>query len=232
MRTIVHITGTTSGLGEALAKTLCHEPDVYVYGYARRAATFEHERYIHVLVDLASPNSELALELNNSADREVLINNAGWIGPVAPIGSFERGSATQMWMINTAAVMEWTNYFIAYSTSKEKSVLSISSGAGKNAIPSWSAYCASKAAIDMATRVWNLDHPSISFLAIAPGVVDTEMQADIRATHPDAFPVHQKFVDYHQNGELKSPKEVAAIILPFIHHPEKAPSDIFSVRDL
>lgn len=232
MRTIVHITGTTSGLGEALAKALCQEPDVFVYGYARRAATLSNDNYQHVVVDLATPGSECALELGQTADRHVLINNAGWIGPVAPIGSFEPGSATQMWMINTAAVMEWTNHFIANCGSTDKSVISISSGAGKNAIPSWSAYCASKAAIDMATRVWNLDHPNISFLAIAPGVVDTEMQSDIRATSPEAFPVHQKFVDYHNNGELKSADTVANILLPFVFHPETAPSEIFSVRDL
>lgn len=232
MGTIVHITGTTSGLGEALAKAFCQLPDVVVYGYARREATLTFPNYHHLHTDLAEVGSETSLHVGNACDSEILINNAGSLGPVAPIGQMKAGELSRMWMINTAAVMEWTNRFVAESKARKKTVITISSGAGARATASWSAYCASKAAINMATEVWNIDHPDMHFLAIAPGIVDTEMQAEIRTASKEQFPDIEKFIGYHENGDLKSSDEIAQIILPIALRPDSAPSSVFSVREL
>lgn len=232
MRTAVHITGTTSGLGEAIAKLLCQSPEVFVFGYARSNPSFEAPNYKHIVVDLSKEGSEQFMELDPSAHREILINNAGWIGPIAPIGSRQFMGIQKLWMTNTIAVFGWTNRFASESKAATKTVISISSGAAKNAIPSWSNYCASKSAIEMATKVWNLDRPDISFLAIAPGVVDTSMQLEIRSARKEDFPLHQKFVKYHTEGELKSPQEVAQVLAQFALNPSQAPSEVFSVRDL
>lgn len=177
-------------------------------------------------------NSQEFLAINPSADREILINNAGWIGPVSPIGELDAQGISKMFEVNVSAVMRWTNHFVRSSTAKTKTVVSISSGAASNAIPSWSAYCASKAAINMMTRVWVEDRGDVHFLSIAPGVVDTEMQADIRSTDPSAFPDRDRFIGLHENGELKSPKEIAELIGNMALCPDDAPSSVFSVRDL
>ena len=49
----------------------------------------------------------------------------------------------------------------------------------------------------------------VQVMAVAPGTVDTGMQALIRSTPEDDFPQRQKFLDLHAAGKLASPKEVA-----------------------
>ena len=46
--------------------------------------------------------------------------------------------------------------------------------------------------------------------AIAPGVVDTEMQALIRATSVDDFPSQPRFVERFEAGALRDPAIVGA----------------------
>lgn len=231
MSTIVHITGTSSGLGKGLAEYFSKREDTVVHGYSRRSGP-NLPNYYHHAVDLAEDGSESKLQVGEKCDREILINNAGWIGPVNAIGKLDSRLISQLFEINVSAVARWTNRFVAHSEAENRVVITISSGAAKSVIPSWSAYCASKAAVDQMTEVWNVDLPDVHFLSIAPGVVDTEMQADIRSTSEKNFPVRDRFVEMHKSGELKSPSEVAAIIGEFGLRPDTAPSNVFSVRDL
>lgn len=229
MTTVVHITGTSSGLGKALAEVLLRDENTRVIGYSRRAANIDSDRYTHLKADLSEYGSWKQLSCSGDADREILINNAGWIGPVYPVGEMPEGEASRLISVNTSSVLEWTNAFVRNSTAPDKVVITISSGASENAIASWSAYCASKSAIDMATRVWAKDRPDIHFLAIAPGVVDTDMQSDIRECD---FPDHKRFMDLHENGDLSDPFLIAEKISRFVSWPASAPSNVFSVRDL
>lgn len=230
MSTEVHITGTSSGLGKALAEYYCRQEQTHVHGYARRTASIDSSHYTHHEVDIT--DSSFTPDFSTAVERIILINNAGWIGPVAPVGQWKGEDIDRLFQLNVSAVFRWTNAFVQQASASKKVVITISSGAASNVIPSWSAYCASKAAIDMATRVWNEDHPEISFLAIAPGVVQTEMQAEVRASNPADFPAHQRFVDLFEQGELKPPQEVAEMIGPFGFWPERAPKNVFSVREL
>lgn len=231
MSTIVHITGTSSGLGRALAEFYSAQDDTHVHGYSRRSGP-DLPNYKHHQIDLAKVGSEGSLVCGEICEREILINNAGWIGPIHPIGNLPSPSISELFEINVSAVARWTNAFVSQSKAVNKVVISISSGAARSAIPSWSAYCASKAAVDQMTRVWNVDRPDIHFLAIAPGVVDTEMQQDIRSASEADFPARQRFVDLHEKQELKSPMEIAALIGAFGLRPDSAPNSVFSVRDL
>ena len=56
---------------------------------------------------------------------------------------------------------------------------------------------------------------NISALAIAPGIVDTAMQEEIRSADESAFPLLQNFKDYYVNGELSKPDDVATKLLPY-----------------
>ncbi len=231
MNTTVHITGTSSGLGRALALHFAELENCTVVGYSRREGP-KHSNYKHIIVDLNDPSSQESLAINLEAEREILINNAGWIGPVQPVGNLDPSEVSRLFELNVSAVMRWTNFFVDQSAATHKTVVSISSGAGKYAIPSWSAYCASKAAVDMMTSVWNEDRQDIQFLSIAPGVVDTEMQASIRSSTQEDFPEVERFKSMHENGDLQSPAKVAALIAKQARCPEEALGYVFSIRDL
>jgi benzil reductase ((S)-benzoin forming) len=60
---------------------------------------------------------------------------------------------------------------------------------------------------------------SISCYAIAPGVVDTEMQVSIRSTPENDFSSHERFMALQVNKELRTAEEVAEKIAGLIEQP-------------
>jgi NAD(P)-dependent dehydrogenase (short-subunit alcohol dehydrogenase family) len=63
-------------------------------------------------------------------------------------------------------------------------IINLSSGAALRPLEGWSAYCAAKAGLAMLTRSLALEYgeAGIRAFGFAPGVVDTDMQAEIRAS--------------------------------------------------
>jgi benzil reductase ((S)-benzoin forming) len=118
---------------------------------------------------------------------------------------------------------------------KHTRVSTISSGASKYPIGSWSAYCVSKAGLDMWTRCLAEEgqKKNISAISVAPGIVNTNMQVNIRSSDPDDFPLHPHFVDYHDSGQLVNPEEVAKQLLDLVtNHTMEQTGERFDVRDL
>ena len=231
------ITGTSSGLGLELAREILEDnPNNYVYGISRRKA-ITHTRYTHVRLDLCNLNAVMDLEFPITGNEEAvyLINNAGWVGEVAPMGSglLDHDAIHESFNINLVAPTILINQFISQvkHLSCRKVIVNISSGAGKYPVKSWSTYCASKAGLDMITRVVNAESPEIETYAISPGIVDTPMQKVIRDAKPELFEDHERFVGYYQKGELKPAHEVARKIIERLKNPALIAEKVFSLRD-
>jgi benzil reductase ((S)-benzoin forming) len=113
-------------------------------------------------------------------------------------------------------------------------VVNISSGAATKPIDGWSGYSASKAALNMlslsAQAEAELDQTGIRFFAVAPGVVDTDMQQQIRTASQVDFSLLPKFIDLKKNNELSSPELAAEKILFLIKHAETVEGVIQDVR--
>ncbi len=101
-------------------------------------------------------------------------------------------------------------------------LVNISSGAATNPYEGWAAYCASKAAVDQLTRVVALEEArhGLAAYAVSPGLVDTEMQAAIRATDPASFPQVDRFRRAATEHRFNSPAWVAEHILALAFGPE------------
>ncbi len=228
------ITGTSSGIGKALALQAL-EAGHKVIGISRRK-NIEHPNYRHLTYDLSNYENYhlINFNVNKSAKEIVLINNAGWLGEVKPLGQISPRSIERAFQINLIAPSILSKFFIEQTeeSGQKRVVLNISSGAANYPVPSWSTYCASKAAIDSLSRVMQLDHPDVRCYSIAPGIVDTEMQGEIRQTDNADFPDKQRFVDYKNKGELTDPKEVAIKLLEIINSNNKPADCVFSLRDL
>jgi benzil reductase ((S)-benzoin forming) len=235
MKTYI-ITGTSSGLGLALAKELLRDANNRVFGMSRKD-TLRHERYTHITVDFSDPRqvTELTLPLDGTEEAVFLINNAGWIGEIAPLGSagFDHQAITRSFHINLVAPTILINQFISQvrDFSGRRVILNISSGAGRYPVKAWSTYCSSKAGIDMLTRVINEEHPEIECYALAPGIVETPMQEAIRNANPEHFPDLERFRGYHESGDLRPAEEVAAQIADLLANPKLIPNALFSLRD-
>ena len=120
-------------------------------------------------------------------------------------------------------------------TASFKSVF-ISSGAGKTPIASWASYCASKAAVDLFCRTIQLEEQQLGrtgfhCLSVAPGVVDTEMQANIRNTKQTSFSEVARFKEYKDSNQLYSPELVARKLFKLVH---EMPLEqvVYSLRDI
>src|SRR5699024_3068817 len=126
----------------------------------------------------------------------LLINNAGTVQPVA-----NTAALTDVAAISAAFTLNVTSVIalcaaVLQATDRpgvDRRVLNISSGAGRSPVAGWAVYCATKAAIDQYTRVLAQEHPTVRSASLAPGVIDTEMQATIRQSSEQDFPNLQGF---------------------------------------
>ena len=74
---------------------------------------------------------------------------------------------------------------------------------------------------------------NISSIAVAPGVVDTGMQVEIRSTSSEDFPSLQSFIDLHEQGQLVSSEAVADQLIPLVTtHSMEQSGQRFDVREL
>ncbi len=233
---VAYITGSSSGLGKALAELLLDQ-EYFVIGIAR-TVTIKHPRYQHFFVDLVNLNQVADFKFEVDGKEVLLINNAGIIGTIAPIGQTTSTSLQEIGNVNLLAPQILINNFLATFLTKSLKghIVNISSGAGKNPIDSWAAYCASKAALDLFSQTVALElqlnqNNTWNIHSIAPGVVDTSMQAHIRGTSPEKFKSLSRFIELKQNGDLVSPEKTAQKIYTLINNPEKFKNTILSVRD-
>lgn len=236
------ISGTSKGIGKALAELYLSQENTTVIGLSR-TNDISHARYTHHSIDLsdiavliaALPNLFPALAAN---DEVILINNAGNLGEIGYMGSISHESIRQVFDINVTAVGLLMNAFIkTYVAHKgQKVILNISSGAGKSPVDGWSAYCASKAAVDMLSRVAaeenKLVNSGLHVFSVAPGVVDTAMQTAIRGADKGGFSKIDRFLELKANNSLSSPEEVAKQLAQIIDAPHRFAETILDVRQI
>ena len=149
------------------------------------------------------------------AGEVLLINNAGTLGPVGPLGRQDDEALTDLIALNIGAPLTLANT-LARRFGGPLRIAHIASGAGRSPIPGWSLYGASKAALDHHARCVQADAaPRIRISSIAPGVIDTDMQACIRATAAEDFPLLERFLKLKASGQLSSPDEVAAGLIAY-----------------
>jgi len=113
---------------------------------------------------------------------DVLINNAGVVDPISHLGDADPDAWGQLIDINVKGVFNGIHAALPALKNGGGSVLTISSGAAHNAIEAWSAYCASKAAVNMMNRSLHLEEASngIRAIGLSPGTVATDMQRKIK----------------------------------------------------
>ncbi|MGE8488716.1 MAG: SDR family NAD(P)-dependent oxidoreductase, partial [Paraburkholderia nemoris] len=109
----------------------------------------------------------------------------------------------------------------------------ISSGAARNAYPGWSIYCATKAALDHHARAVALDaNRALRICSLAPGVIDTNMQAEIRGSGEEQFPMREKFEDLKRNGQLSTPEQCATQLLDYAFSDAFGQTPVADIREV
>jgi benzil reductase ((S)-benzoin forming) len=231
------VTGGSAGIGRAL---LAHAPtDGTRVDVSRRGCDLPGVE--HVAADLADPGgwatvgAELARRIGaHDGDRVTVVMNAGVIEPIGPADRVEPEPYTRSVLLNGAAPQVVGQRVLAAldgHPAQRRELVVISSGAARTAYPGWSAYGAAKAATDHWVRTVAAEQAErarpVRVVAIAPGVVATDMQAAIRATDPRDFPRVERFRALHEEGELADPDDVASRLWRHL-----AAADLDPVTDL
>lgn len=235
------LTGHSRGLGAAIADELL-AAGIPVLALARHGnaelAARHPELLREVALDLADPAAVVAW-LAGSALQDflgetgevLLINNAGTLGPVAPAGRQEAAAIARAVSLNVSAPLLLANALAARPGALR--ILHVSSGAARDAYPGWSIYGATKAALDHHARaVAQEGRPGLRICSLAPGVVDTDMQAEIRKLGPDQFPLLERFQALKRDGLLASPAAVAARLVAYLRDDDFGRQPVADLRKL
>ncbi|NLC35144.1 MAG: SDR family NAD(P)-dependent oxidoreductase [Alcaligenaceae bacterium] len=228
--TVAVITGASRGLGLAMAGQLL-AAGATVITLARgtspalaETAQRHGARLQQLQADLSRPASIesaaglMSAALPGGASHYLLLNNAGTVDPVSLTnGLFDAESIETAFNLNVVAAMVLTAAFLRSTPpDADRRIVNISSGAGRSPTAGWPVYCATKAALDHYTRVLAEENPHLRVAAVAPGVIDTDMQIHIRGSDRGQFPDLDRFLQLHEQGQLASPESTASRILQHV----------------
>jgi benzil reductase ((S)-benzoin forming) len=207
------ITGVSRGIGKALAEHFLSK-NQSVIGIGR-TNSIQNPNFQFIELDLLDSSAIENLEFPTIQSEEIiLINNAGIIGDIERISSMKADSIDEIMQVNVVAPIKLTRKVSEFcGNSKQFTLVNISSGAGKRPIPSWAGYCASKAAIDLFSQTFLLEEQELGkktrVYSVSPGVIDTDMQVQIRATDESSFSSLENFQKLKTEQKLETPERIA-----------------------
>ncbi|MEJ6583183.1 MAG: SDR family NAD(P)-dependent oxidoreductase [Crocinitomicaceae bacterium] len=229
------VTGVSRGLGKAIVEELL-ERNEKVIGVGR-SHNFDHSNFSFLECDLSHPEKINELDFPVLYGSVTLINNAGILGEIKRLSDQTVFDLDKIMMVNVVSPMCLSQVVYAKVQSKKDfALVNISSGAANRSIPSWAGYCASKAALNMLTETFYLEelekgnHPTV--YAVSPGVIDTDMQVQIRSTEKANFSSVENFQELKKSNSLYSAKEATLRLLDLLKLPfnGQIPQDLRTIE--
>lgn len=238
------VTGYSRGLGAAIAEHLLAR-GYAVLGLARQPNDALQTRFpaqlTSVALDLANAQAladwlagEALTEFVAGAEQALLINNAGTVQPVGPPGVLGAAAVARAVSLNIAAPLMLADTFVTATASAcERRIVHVSSGAARNAYAGWSVYCATKAALDQHARAVAEDRVSgLRICSLAPGVIDTDMQLEVRTSADERFPARSRFEALKRDGALATPQACAQRLVTYLLSQEFGRQPVSDLRDV
>ncbi len=221
------ITGGSAGLGRALAAVLAGRGwDLTITG--RRAgllAAVARELsgagdVTAVAGDVADPahRHDVVAAAAASGSLDLLVNNASILGPtpLLPLTGLSPAAIDEVFAVNVTGPAALSTALLPWLRTANGAVLNISSDAAVEHYPQWGAYGASKAALDHLTLTLAVENPEISWYAVDPGDMRTDLQQA-------AFPGEDI-------GDRADPASVVPALLAFLDR--RPPSGRYRAADM
>jgi len=209
------ITGGGTGIGRALAERFAAKGwRVTIVGrrleLLQEVARDYPDKISIISADVGSIQDRQKIVAEAKGTLDLLVHNAAVLGPVGPI----LDQSPEDWKSHMATNVEGPLFLtqaLLPNLVENSRVVNISSGAAHQGIPGWGMYCTSKAALFMLGQLLKdeLAQRNIWFGSVLPGIVDTPMQAEIRALEPENFPMVEQFRQYKATGALVTSELVA-----------------------
>lgn len=243
------LTGASRGMGLSMARQLLTQGHTVlcISRTEQQALTQPAEQagatllqWCHDLADSGTLVARLESWLGkqgHTAWRSVtLINNAGVIPRITPLSQAEGSDLARALRIGLEAPMLLTAAFLRATEGwpAQRKVLNISSGLGRRPMASQAAYCAAKAGMDHFTRCAALEEAlktgGAKICSLAPGVIDTDMQLELRSADQALFPDRDSFARLKSGGQLTSPDEAARRVLAYLARPDYGAQPVADIR--
>jgi benzil reductase ((S)-benzoin forming) len=230
------LTGASRGLGRAIAQALLATPGQYLVCISRksdqdlsacaRVSGSVVEQWMHDLAD-AMPVADRLTEflVKQEASRfasAMIVNNAGVMAPPRPLGMAQADDLVRSLRVGLEAPLLLTAAFLRGTRDWEGSrkIVHMSSGLGSMARGGQVPYCAVKAGLDHSARALALEAAAqpngARAVALYPGIVDTDMQEELRNADPSQFPDVTRFQMLKDKGMLEAPAVTAGKVLAWI----------------
>lgn len=231
---VIIVTGGSRGIGKAIIEyILTHsDRDTVVVSVARTEESLKllqdkygSDRFQYVvgnIVDECVQDEIIKISLKFEKNIYSLVANAGILAPVDSITKYNSELWKDHFDVNFFSIVSLVSKCLPHMNyrhgnsdeddninRKGNNIIMVSSGASVKAYKGWSCYCASKAALNQfALSIATEMGPQVKSIAVAPGVVATQMQVDIRdKLGPQGMPSDalKRFVDLYNENQLLDP---------------------------
>ena len=242
-RHLTIVTGASRGLGRAMAELLAQQAGHQVLGLSRQAPPAP-ERVEQWPVDLADPvpvaarlGAWLAAFAPDHFASATLINNAALVTDPRPLADSDPAALSASVRVGLEAPLLLSAAFLRATRSwrAARRVLHLSSGLGRRGMAATGPYCAVKAGLDNLARAQVLEEAlqpnGARVCSLAPGVIDTDMQVQLRCADPSAFPDIEAFKQMKSGGKLDAPAVAAAKVLRYLARVDFGANPVGDVRD-
>jgi len=252
--TLAIVTGASRGLGHAIAGQYLAAGAV-VLGLSRGSASDlqagpHGERLVQWVADLSAPEQlaqRLADWLTQAAARARLparvrlIHNAAMLNAPLALADDTGDDVSHLarsLRVGLEAPVVLTAAFLRSTAGwsrVDRRVLFVSSGLGRKAMAGSTVYCAQKAGLDHLARALVLEEAArqngARIASVAPGVIDTGMQAQLRAADIARFPERARFDELHRSGALDSPAAAASKVIALLEREDYGRNPVTDVRE-
>lgn len=240
------LTGASRGLGAAMAEQLLknghrlltlsrHTADLWVVQGS------DLEQWAVDLIDPAPVAARLedwlSQELRRGPNSVTLIHNAAALATPGPLQAASSDDLTRTLRVGLEAPLLLSAAFLSATAewTVPRRLLFISSGLGRRAMAGSASYCAVKAGMDHLARAVALEQADLpnpaKVVSLAPGVIDTDMQVQLRNADPKLFPEQARFAALKTGGMLDTPAEAATKVLAMLGRADFGSNVIADVRD-
>ena len=214
---VIILTGISKGIGKAIFSNLSNQFEVI--GISRNLSeNKKSKRKLKIECDLSKllDVEQLDLSFIEPNNQIIFINNAAIIEPIAINGTIKRESIEKIYNTNVIAPIILIQKILNLSNPERIKIINITSGAAKKPLPGWSLYSSSKAAVEIYLEALLLEYPNIKIINYDPGVVDTNMQMNIRSKKVYEFPLVERFKEFKYENYLRDTEVVAKEIIELI----------------
>ncbi len=168
------------------------------------------------VADLVQVDHLLVLILRAFGRVDILVNNAAVIQPLGNVWETSPKAWQRLIAVNVIGPYLCVRSVLPHMLERGSGrVINVSSGAAEANLQGASAYTASKAALERfsGTLAAEIDGTGVVATTFRPGIVDTQMQTEMRRTPTQQFPLVATWQNWHDQGQLRPSTEPGQAIL-------------------